>query len=70
MTKPAEVYFVDVKFSKRRGWGATAGVKGGRVARLAHALERRKAILGFDPDAVVRIFRSNTEWVEVTDGRK
>lgn len=64
-TGPAEVYFVHVKFTKRKGYGASAGVKGGRVATLAHALTRKAACRRWDPLAKVTIYRSNTMWEEV-----
>lgn len=66
MKPPGEVYFVDVTFSPAvAGNRRRAGVKGGRLAKLEYALERRKACLEFDPDARVRILRSETVWHEV-----
>ena len=64
MRPPKEVYYVDAKFTKPT-YMARAGVKGGRVAAIEHALDRRTAILDFDPDATVKIWRSQSTWVEI-----
>lgn len=66
MALPKEKFYVEVKRGKRVVWrNVKAGTVGGTVSSIMYALQRKKALLRAYPDAQVRIFRSETNWVEV-----
>lgn len=66
MKPPAEVFYVDASFSPASRYRRrSAGVGGGRLAKLEYALARRAACPSFDPAAKVDIYRSETTWVKV-----
>lgn len=81
MTKPPkELWWVDARFTPLRErlaaqqelpWGQRAGtrkwagVKGGKVSSYEAAVTRRTAILAYDPQAEVRIYKAVTNWEEV-----
>lgn len=66
MALPKGKYYVEVKRGKRVVWqNVRAGATGGIINSLEFALARKVAVLRAYPDAQVRIFRSETNWVEV-----
>lgn len=76
---PKELWWVDAKMrdtwemyavNRELPWGQrtarkTAGVKGGKVSSYEAAVTRRTAILAYDPQAQVRIYKTVTNWEEV-----
>ena len=65
--KPGTLYWVDMKLSgKPIPYRLnTAGVRGGKRSSLKACQDARATILRADPQAKVRIFRADVEWVEV-----
>jgi hypothetical protein len=66
MSKPTELFWVDVQTApgdrlRYREYG------GGKFTRQFDAEARRDKVVRSHPSARVRIFRTETNWVEVTE---
>jgi hypothetical protein len=66
MSRPPELFWVDMKLSPAMRYKrARAGVRGGKRSSLKAAKESRSTILNADPEAVVKIYSTGTNWIEV-----
>lgn len=65
MATPNELWWVEYKGSKSRKYcRRKAGAKGGKVSSLQAAKDRKAALLGFDPEGSVTIYRTECDWIE------
>lgn len=69
MSKPKELFWVDMRLSGNHiEWRRqTAGVRGGKRSSLRACLETKAQILRADPLATVKIYKTETNWEEVTE---
>lgn len=69
MSKPKELFWVDMKLSGTRiPWAhQRAGIRGGKRSSLRACLDSKETILKADPGATVKIYKTETNWEEVSE---